>query len=124
MKLKHPVENKLCEELRAEEEKVKPKLADKQPTLFQMLEKAQKYAKTFPQQKSLHDCLLEMLILGMQPSSVVENLSFKRFVSMPDPRYDIPSKRTLMRRLPTKYQEIKLHILKDLPQVKYASLND
>ena len=124
MKLKHPGENKLCEELRAEEEKVKtkkPKLTDKKPTLFQMLEKTQKYAKGSPQLKSLNDCLLEMLILDMQPASVVEDLGFKRFVSMLDPHY-IPSRRTLMRRLPTKYQEIKLHILRVLPQVKYVSL--
>lgn len=58
----------------------------------------------------------------MQPASIVEDLGFRRFVSMLDPRYDIPSRRTLMRRLPTKYQEIKLHILKVLPQVKYVSL--
>ena len=61
-----------------------------------------------------------MLILDMQPASIVEDLGFRRLVSMLDPRYDIPSKRTLMRRLPIKYQEIKLHILKVLPQVKYV----
>ena len=87
-----------------------------------MLEKTQKYAKASPQLKSLNDCLLEMLILDMQPASVVEDLGFKRFVSMLDSHYDIPSRRTLMRRLPTKYQEIKLHILKVLPQIKYVSL--
>ena len=87
-----------------------------------MLEKTQKYNKTSPQQKSLDDCLLEMLILDMQPASVVEDLGFRRFVNMLDPRYDIPSRRTLMRRLPTKYEEIKLHILKVLPKVMYVPL--
>ena len=128
LKLKHPMESKLCEDLkRAEEaEKVKskrPKLAEKQPTLLQVLEKTQKYNKTSPQQKSLDDCLLEMLILDMQPASVVEDLGFRRFVNMLDPRYDIPSRRTLMRRLPTKYEEIKLHILKVLPKVMYVRIS-
>ena len=58
----------------------------------------------------------------MQPASVVEDLGLRRFVNMLDPRYDIPSRRTLMRRLPTKYEEIKLHILKVLPKVMYVSL--
>ena len=58
----------------------------------------------------------------MQPALVVEDLGFRRFVNMLDPRYDIPSRRTLIRRLPTKYEGVKLHILKVLPQVKLVSL--
>ena len=56
----------------------------------------------------------------MQPASVVEDLSF---VSMLDPHYDIPSRRTLMKRLPTNIKKSSyIHILKILPQVKYVSL--
>ena len=59
-----------------------------------------------------------MLILDMQPASIVD----LGFVNTLDPHYDIPSRRTLMRRLPTKYEETKPHILKVLPQVNYVSL--
>jgi len=58
-----------------------------------------------------------MLVLDMQPASVIEDQGFKRFVTMLDPCYDIPSRRTLMRLLPTKYDEIKLQILQVLMHV-------
>ena len=112
MKLKHPSESKIVEDLKREEEKTKHKRAklmqpSTQPTLEQVIKKTQKYSKTSPQQKALDDCLLEMVVLDVQPASVVEDQGFRRFVNMLDPRYDIPSWRILMRRLPTKYDEIK-----------------
>ena len=58
----------------------------------------------------------------MQPASVVEYPGFQRFVNMLDPHYDMPSQRMLMRRLPTKYDEIRQQAMKVLTQVKYVSL--
>ena len=102
LKLKHPSESKVVEDLKREEEKTKhkrPKLTQPstQPTLEQVIRKTQKYSKTSPQQKALDDCLLEMVVLDIQPASVVEDQGYRRFVNMLDPRYDIPSQRTLMR---------------------------
>ena len=127
MKLKHPSESKIVEDLKREEEKTKhkrPKLTQPstQPTLEQVIRKTQKYSKTSPQQKALDDCLLEMVVLDIQPASVVEDQGFRRFVNMLDPCYDIPSRRTLMRRLPTKYDKIKQRVMKVLTQVKHLSL--
>ena len=51
-----------------------------------------------------------MIVLDIvQPASVVEDPDFQRFVNMLDPCHDMPSWRTLMRRLPTR--DATIHIL-------------
>ena len=58
----------------------------------------------------------------MQPASLVENQGFRSFVTILDPQYDIPSRRTVMRRLPAKYNETKQRMLEVLAQLQYLSL--
>ena len=58
----------------------------------------------------------------MQPASLVENQGFRSFVTILDPQYDIPSRRTVMRRLPVKYKETKQRMLKVSVQVQYLPL--
>ena len=43
----------------------------------------------------------------MQPSTIVEDKGFNKFVSLLDPKYQLPSRRTLMQKLPVKYDEVK-----------------
>ena len=63
-----------------------------------------------------------MLAKDLQPASVVEDKGFIKFVNLLDPRYEIPSRRIIMRMLPTKYDELKQRILRVLIQVKCMSL--
>jgi len=84
-----------------------------------MLKRTQKYPQTSSRQKQLDNCLLEMVSQDLQPASVVEDGGFIRFVAILDPRYNMPSRRTLMRMLPAKYDEC---ILQVFVQVKYVSL--
>ena len=56
-----------------------------------------------------------MVVTDLQPSSVVEDSGFGRLVSVLDPRYELPSRRTVMRNhLPSKYETIKQQLLQDL----------
>ena len=81
LKLKHPSESKVVEDLKREEKTKhkRPKLNEpaNQPTLEQVIRRTQKYNKTSPHQKSLDDCLLEIIVLDMQPASIVEDPGFQ-----------------------------------------------
>jgi len=55
-------------------------------------------------------------------ASLVEDQGFRSFVTMLDPQYDMPSRRTVMRRLPAKYNETKQRMLEVLAQLQYLSL--
>lgn len=44
-----------------------------------------------------------MAATDMQPSTIFEDKGFNKFVSLLDPKYQLPSRRTLMRKLPVKY---------------------
>ena len=51
-----------------------------------------------------------MVARDMQPSTIVEGKGFHKFVHLLDPKYQLPSRRRLMRKIPAKYvvrQEIK-----------------
>ena len=48
-----------------------------------------------------------MVATDMQPSTIVEDKGFNKFVSLLDPKYQLPSRRNLMRKLPVKYDEVK-----------------
>ena len=104
--------------MKAKRAKLGPKIDENQQLIDHMLKRTQKYPQTSSRQKRLDNCLLEMLSQDLQPASVVEDKGFVRFVTVLDPRHNMPSRRTLMRMLPAKYGEVKQRILQALVQVK------
>ena len=59
----------------------------------------------------------------MQPSSIVEDSGFNEFVFALDPRYKLPSKRTVMRLLLTqRYETTKGSIMKELQEIESVAI--
>jgi len=65
---------------------------------------------------------MDMLAQDLQPASIVEDQDFVKFKTILDPCYEIPSRRSLMRMLPTKYDEVKQRVLQVLVQIRYVSV--
>ena len=51
----------------------------------------------------LDEALLNMIVKDMQPTSIVEDAGFKKLVAALDPRFALPSRRTLTRSLLPEY---------------------
>jgi hypothetical protein len=78
------------------------------------INKTQKYSSTCQRQKKLDEALVEMVATDMQPSSIVEDKGFNKLVNLLDSKYQLPSRRNLMRKIPEKYDEIKQKVKKKL----------
>ena len=71
--------------------------------------------------RRLDDALIEMIAVDLQPPSIIEG--FVKFVSILDSRYQLPSRRTIMRRLLIeKYQSIKKNVTAKLKLTTIVSL--
>ena len=93
-----------------------------QVTLQAILVKSTKYEANGPHQKSLDNALLEIVATDMQPSSIVDDKGFNKFVHLFDSRYQLPSRRTLMRKLPEKYKEVKARVKNQLNSASHICL--
>ncbi len=71
----------------------------KQLTLKKTLDKATFYPKESTKRKNIDNALIEMIVTDLQPISVVEDNGFQKFVSVLDPRHELPSRRTVVRSL-------------------------
>ena len=49
--------------------------------------------------------LLDMIVKDCQPFSIVEDVGFKKFVSLLDPNYILPSRKALKTIVVTKFEE-------------------
>ena len=108
--INHPPEYKICEQQRQENEENNNKRCKPlsiQPTLQATIDKSQKYTANCQRQKRLDEALVEMVAIDMQPSTLVEDKGLNKFVSLLDPKYQLPSRRNLMQKLPVKYDEVK-----------------
>ena len=85
------------------------------------LEKLMYEANSLRQQK-LDSALLEMIASVIQPSSMVNDKGFNKFVNLLDSWHHIPSRRNLMRKLPTKYEEVKARVKKCLEGAAHVCL--
>ena len=66
-----------------------------------------------------------MLATDMQPASIVEDKGFQKFVAALDSRYELPSRRTIMRSLLSdKYEETKNMVKSDLAAASHVALHD
>ena len=112
LKSKHVVQYEAClEERRMSNESSTTKRRKQdlgtQVTLQQSLDKATKYSKDSNKRRRIDNSLIEMIVGDLQPPSIVENKGFKNLIETLDIKYELPSRRTIMRRiLPEKYDNV------------------
>ena len=74
--------------------------------------------------KAVHQRLGEMIALDYQPMSIVEDMGFRRFVNILEPKYNLPSRKyiteTVIHKIYTGIKE-ELHKLVHAPGVEYYS---
>ena len=66
-----------------------------------------KYATAHPRQAAITDSLLSLIADSMLPLQFVESSGFKQFMHVVEPKYNIPSRRTITRKLSDRLQECK-----------------
>ena len=119
----HIEEHKKCLE---EQEKNKKKVSTStstQITLAESLSSTRKYPKDSAKCKKLDNALVEMITTDMQPLSIVQDSGFKKYTSILDPRYELPSRRTITRTmLPKKYTDIKQMLQEKLKKLTSIAL--
>lgn len=72
--------------------------------------------------KVLNSALVEMIAIDMQPTTIVEDRGFQKFVSSLDPRYQPPSRKTIAHTLlPQKYKEVADKVRAGLDMVEYVA---
>ncbi|KAK3870849.1 hypothetical protein Pcinc_023961 [Petrolisthes cinctipes] len=82
-----------------------------------------KYPEESPKAKAITSKLLKIITLDLQPVSIVEDPGFKELVRELDHKYEIPSRRSLMRsKLPTLYQHTKELVKSALKDVSAMTL--
>ena len=86
-----------------------------QPTLREAIESKKPYDVNGAKKRNQDRLLAEMVCRDLQPFSIVEDIGFRNYSFGLDPRYIIPSRRTLTRRLiPELYSESKETLMKQL----------
>ncbi|XP_066964239.1 zinc finger BED domain-containing protein 4-like [Macrobrachium rosenbergii] len=100
-----------------------PSGRQKQQTLEQSLSKRTKYSKNSEKSNKLNKALPEMITTDMQPAYIVEDKGFIKFVGKLDPCYELPSRRTVMRKLlPEAYEDAKRRLKNTLQDTDHLAL--
>lgn len=73
-------------------------------------------------QHKIDDSLNKLIVGKVIPISIVENVYFRDFVALLEPRYKIPSRFTVISRLEKKKEEIGAKLNNDLESVKDISI--
>ena len=82
-----------------------------QPTLRQTLQKTQKLKSTISRAVQITRALAEMLALANLPLSFVDSVGFRRFMEVVEPKYDVPSRTTMVRTvIPEVHDSVKKHV--------------
>ena len=63
-----------------------------QPTVTEAIQRREKLAKDHPRALKITRGLTEMITLDDQPLSLVDNVGFRRFMDIVEPRYEIPGR--------------------------------
>ena len=120
LQTKHHKEYTEClEERKANESQKKAKKNTNSSTPVQtipsMVLQSHPYSSDSTKKKKIDEAVIEFICKDMQPTSVVEDTGFKKLVGILDPRYQIPSRRTITREiLPRRYDSTKAKVQKDL----------
>lgn len=73
--------------------------------------------------KKIDKLIIEMICKDFQPISVVEDIGFKNLIKELEPRYNLPSRRTIGRTLlPNTYSQIKTKLMSILNATKYVAI--
>lgn len=81
------------------------------------------YDSSSQRKKDLDKALLEMIVLDMQPFSIVKDRGFRKFISLLDPRYELPSAYTLCHKmLEESYTEVCTQLKIELSQIEYVAI--
>ncbi len=128
MKSKHPIQFKEAEKQRKENEEKnarakKQKSATPKPiTIEKLFVQQTKYSSTSSRKKSIDEAVFRMIVKDMQPISVVEDEGFQSLLHVLDPRYQLPSRKSIMRMLPDEYKKQLEKIKKDIAEVPHVAL--
>ena len=99
----------------------KPKTV--QETLLSNMDRKKLYRPESLKKKTLDELVLDLVIIDMQPLSVVEDTGFRRLVHELDPKYQIVSRKQLTQvLLPKKYNDEKAKLLSKLNTVESMSV--
>ncbi|GFS08923.1 zinc finger BED domain-containing protein 1 [Elysia marginata] len=91
--------------------------------MVETLERITKYKVGSSKKRHLDEPWLDLIVMDMQPLSVVEDRGFRRLVVAPDPRYNIVSRKRLSSQLlPEKYNSMKNRVIEELRSVAHVSL--
>ena len=94
-----------------------------QETIFSNFDRKKLYRPESLRKKRLDELVLDLVILDMQPLSVVEDTGFRRLVNELDPKYQIISRKQLTQvLLPKKYNTEKAKLLSKLKTVDSLSV--
>ncbi len=93
-----------------------------QPTLQQTFARREKMTRDNPRAKQITEVLTQFIVLDDQPLSVVDNVGFRRFVNVLEPKYEIPSRRHVTDIvLPQIHDAVKKHVVCMLHDIKAIS---
>ena len=94
-----------------------------QPTMQQTLERHKLYDVASPRKQAIDEAVIEMIVRDMQPFSVVEDKGFRNLVKTLDPRYQLPSRKTITTvSLPQLYLKERTRVSKVLKEADAVSL--
>ena len=83
----------------------------------------QKYSPTCARSKNIDQALIRMIARDMQPATIVEETGFQSLVRLLDSRYQLPSRRHIMRSLlPDMYTTRAKEIKRELLQISHVAL--
>jgi hypothetical protein len=92
-------------------------------TITSFFKKQTAYDRNSHRNLELDKALVFMVCNDFQPFSIVEDVGFKNCIKLLDPRYDLPSRKTLTNvLLKRKYEENKIKLLSIFEEVFYISL--
>lgn len=99
------------------------KIENLQPTLRETIYLMTPYKADGSRKRQLDLMVMKMIAQDLQPFSVVEDKGFKRLVSALDPRYELPSRRELVRNhLPSIYNQEVDRVKRELEMINAVSL--
>ena len=121
LRTKHPLD--IDAKDKVEVQKVEVEKRKLQPTIAQFQESKRKYPDDSNRKQEIDRLVLRMMVRDLQPFSVVEDEGFKDLIRGLDPRYNLPSRRTITHTLlPDLYKEQRARVMFGLQEAKYVAI--
>ncbi|RXN08539.1 zinc finger BED domain-containing 1-like protein [Labeo rohita] len=114
------VTEEISAELNVTASKCIPMVRNLQKVTTSMMQQQEK-ANSIPK-KRLDNKLLKMMVKDMQPYNIVNDEGFREFVYALDPRYQLPSRSTLIRNLEEQYDTTKTSLKKKMEEADHISV--